>query len=116
MAYPTPPTPPSNRPDITISVLLMVLTVLTVGAGAVMGVFSVAFLDHCPRPRCSAEGAVTASMMTVAIAALVGLAGIIMTIVRLTRRKRAWPFALGTLGASMAVFVVGAFAYTAAVS
>lgn len=93
----------------------MVATVLTVGAGAVMGVFSVAFLDHCPKPRCSAEGAVTASMTTVGVAALVGLAGIITTIVRLSRRKRSWPFALGTLAACMAVFVVGAFFYGAAV-
>ena len=111
-----PPPPRSNGTDVTVSVLLMVVTVLTVGAGAMMGVFSVAFLDHCPAPRCSAEGAVTASMTTVAVAALVGLAVIITTIVRLSRRKRAWPFAVGTLAALMAVFFLGGLAYTAAVS
>lgn len=73
------------------------------------------FLDNCPPATCSVEAAVTASMTTVAIAAVVGLAGIITTIVRLAMRKRAWPFAIGTLAACMAVFFVGAMAYTGAV-
>ena len=51
-----------------------------------------------------------------AIAALVGLAGIVSTIVRLARRKSAWPFAVGTLAACIGVILVGALAYTGAVS
>ncbi len=115
MGYPMPP-PRTDGVDITVSVLLIVATVLTVGAGSFMGVMSLAVLDHCPPKTCSVEGAVTASMTTVAIAALVGLAGIITTIVRLSRRKRGWPFAVGTIIACMAVFFIGALAYTAAVS
>ena len=111
------PSPPrTNSADLTVSILLIVLTVLTVGAGSLMGVFSLAFLDNCPPQTCSVDGAVSASMTTVAIAALVGLAGIVTTIVRLATRKRAWPFAIGTLAACIAVFVVGAMAYTGAVS
>ena len=70
----------------------------------------------CPPETCSVEGAVSASMTTVAIAALVGLVGIVTTIVRLAARKRAWPFAVGTLAACVGVFFAGALAYTGAVS
>jgi hypothetical protein len=115
--WPPPPPPPrSSGADITVSVLLIVGTVLTVGAGSMMGVFSLVFLDDCPPATCSVDGAVTASTTTVAIAALVGLAGIIITIVRLARRKSAWPFAVGTIAACIGVFLVGALAYTGAVS
>jgi hypothetical protein len=31
------------------------------------------------------------------VAALVGLAGLVVTVVQLVRRKLAWPFAVGTL-------------------
>jgi uncharacterized membrane protein HdeD (DUF308 family) len=55
-------------------------------------------------------------MTTVAIAALVGLTGIITTIVRLATRKRAWPFAVGALATCVAVFLMGALAYVGAVS
>jgi len=116
---PTPliPSPPrTNGADLTVSILLIVATVLTVGTGATMGLFSVAFLDHCPPATCSVDGAVTASMTTVAIAALVGLTGIITTIVRLATRKRAWPFAVGALATCVAVFLMGALAYVGAVS
>ncbi|MEI6252797.1 MAG: hypothetical protein WCP30_08330 [Mycobacteriaceae bacterium] len=125
MGYPMPPSwppppastpPPRNAGDVTGSVVVMVVTVLVVGAGAFMGLFSVAFLDHCPPATCSAEGAVTASMTAVVVAALVAVAGIITTIVRLATRKTAWPFAIGTLGLCVGVFVLGAIAYTAAVS
>lgn len=94
----------------------MVLTVLVCGGAGVMGLFSLAFLDYCPPESCSVDGAVTTVMGTLAIAALVGLVGLILTIVRLTARKTAWPFAVGTLASCVAVFFLGAVAYTAAVS
>lgn len=110
------PVPPRNPTDVTISIIVMVLTVLVCGAGAFMGLFSLAFLDYCPPESCSVDGAVTSVMATVAIAALIGLAGVIVTIIRLTTRKRAWPFAVGTLATCIAVFFLGVFAYTAAIS
>jgi hypothetical protein len=94
----------------------MILTVLTVGFGATVGLFSLAFLDHCPPATCSVDGAVTAVMTAVGAAGVVGIAGIITTIVRLTARKSALPFALGTLLLCIAVLLAGAMAYTAAVS
>ena len=111
-----PPPPPRNTADLTVSIIVMILTVIACGGGAVMGLFSVAFLDYCPPESCSADGAVTAALATVAIAGLIGLTGLILTIVRLTTRKTAWQFAVGTLAAVVAVFFLGALAYTAAVS
>lgn len=93
----------------------MIITVLAGGAGGVMGFFSVAFLDYCPPESCSANGAVAAAMTTVGVAALIALTGLILTITRLGARKKAWPFAVGTLGAMLAVFFLGAMAYTVAV-
>lgn len=110
-----PPPPPRNAADVSISVILMVLTVLAVGAGGVMGLLSLAFLDYCPPESCSVDGAVTVAMATVAGAGLIGLTGVVFTIVRLSRRSTAWPFALATLAACLAVFFLGAIAYTAVV-
>lgn len=123
MGYPTPPmpqVPPPHKPppssvDVTISIVGLVLTVL-LGAGAVfLGIFSLAFLDYCPPASCSVEGAVTAVMTALGIAALVGLTGLVVTIVRLVRHKLAWPFAVGTLALCVVVLLGGGAAYSAAV-
>lgn len=114
--YPPPPAkPPRSAADVTISIIVLVFTAL-LGVGAVfMGIFSLAFLDYCPPATCSVEGAVTAVMGALAVAALVGLAGMIVTIVHLVRHKTAWPFAVGTLGLCLVVLFFGGMAYSAAV-
>ena len=66
----------------------MVLIVLLGGLAGFMGVFSLAFLDHCPPATCSVDGAVTAVMTALALAALVGLVGMVLTIVRLAQQNR----------------------------
>lgn len=111
-----PPPPPRNTGDVPASIVLMILTALAVGTGAVIGLFSLAFLDYCPPATCSADGAVTAVVTAVAIAGLVAIAGVITTIVRLAARKTGWPFAVGTLVLCVGVFFLGAIAYMAAVS
>lgn len=121
MGYPRPPywqppVPPRNTTDLTISVIVLVVTVLVTAAGSVMSFFVVAFLDYCPPATCSVDGAVTASLMTIAVSVLAAVAGLIVTILRLGHRKTAWPFAVGTLGVCVLVFFCGAIAYTAAVS
>ena len=110
-----PPAPPRNGADTTISIILLVLTVPLGGVAAVMGLFSLAFLDHCPPATCSVEGAVSAVMGALALTALAGLTGIVLTIVALSRRKRAWPFAVGTLTAMVVVLFGGVLAYSVAV-
>ena len=112
---PAPAEPPRSTADLTISIVVLVFTAL-LGVGAVfMGIFSLAFLDYCPPATCSAEGAVTAVTSALAVAALVGLAGMIVTIVRLVRHKKAWPFAVGTLGLCLVVLFFGGMAYSLAV-
>ena len=89
--------------DLWISITALTLTVLLGGGAAVMGLFSLAFLDYCPPESCSADGAVTAVAAALLIAAFVGAAGLIITIIQFTRRKTAWPFAIGTLVACVVV-------------
>jgi hypothetical protein len=114
--YPPPPAePPRSAADLTISIVLMVLTVVVGAGGAFLGLFFLAFLDHCPPATCSVEGAVTSVLSAVAIMALVGLAGIVVTIIQLARRKRGWPFAVGTLVLCLVVLFFGGVAYVAAV-
>ena len=54
-------------------------------------------------------------MTALGIAALVGLVGMIVTIVQLVRRKLAWPFAVGTFVLCVVVLFFGGMAYSAAV-
>jgi hypothetical protein len=100
---------------VVISIVVMIITVLVCAAGAMMGLLSLAFLDHCPPGSCSPTGAVSAAFGTVALAVLAGVTGIILTIVRLANRKPGWPFALGTLAACLGIFLLGAMAYSMAV-
>jgi hypothetical protein len=49
------------------------------------------------------------------IAVAVGTIGLTITIVRLYRRRLAWPFAIGTLGLCLFAFFVGAVGYAVAI-
>ncbi|WP_328361302.1 hypothetical protein OG976_10050 [Mycobacterium sp. NBC_00419] len=113
--YPPPAAPQRSTTDVTISIIVMVVTILMGAAAVFLGIFSLAFLDYCPPATCSAEGAVTAVVTALGVAAVVGLAGMIVTIIALTRRKRAWPFAVGTLGLCILVLFFGVVGYSAAV-
>jgi hypothetical protein len=102
--------------DIAVSVVTMAMTVLLGVAAAFMGLGSVAFLDYCPPETCSAEGAINSVLGALALAGLVTLAGILITVIRLTMRKLAWPFAVGTLVACVVILGGGVVAYSVAVS
>src|ERR1700694_434581 len=110
-----PGKPPMPTTDLWVSITALTLTVLLGVGAAVTGLFSLAFLDYCPPESCSADGAVTAVATALLIAALVGTAGLIITIVRLTRRKPAWPFAVATLVACTVVVLIGGIGYAGAV-
>jgi hypothetical protein len=106
--YPPPLKPPVSGADIAISIVALVLTVLLCAAAAFFGLFSLAFLDHCPPETCSIDGAVTAVMTSVGVALLIGVAGLVVTVVQLIGRKRGWPFAVATLVlCGLAVFLGG---------
>ncbi|MGV0606716.1 hypothetical protein [Mycolicibacterium sp. XJ1904] len=116
-AYPMPQPPkrPVSGADIAASIVALVMTAAMIVVGAVFGLFSLAFLDHCPPESCSEAGAVGAIINALLIAAAIGVAGLIVTVVQLVRRERGWPFALGTFGLCLATLIVGGFFYTLAV-
>jgi hypothetical protein len=116
MGYPVPPPrPPRNATDVAVSVVVLVLTGLLVVASGFFGVFVLAFLDHCPPESCSVDGAVTSVMSGVGLAALAGAIGLVATIVRLSTRKTAWPFAVVTLGVCALAVLAGGVAFSLAV-
>jgi Na+/H+-dicarboxylate symporter len=116
MGYPAPPyKPPMSAPDVAVSIVALVFTVLLGIAAAVLGMFSLAFLDNCPPESCSADDAVAAVAAALVIAFAIGTLGLVATIVALYRRKRAWPFAIATLVLCLIAFVLGGVGYAVAV-
>jgi hypothetical protein len=119
MTYGYPPSPPQGKPpmsgaDLGISIAAIVFTVLFGAFVAFIGIFSLAFLDTCPPATCSAGGAVTAVLTTVLALAGIGIIGIVLTIIALVRRKRAWPYAIGMFGLCVLACVAGTVGYVAA--
>lgn len=114
--YPTaPPKPPASGADIAVSVVVLILTALFGAVAGFFGIFSLAFIDHCPPATCSIDGAVTSVMMSLGIALLIGVAGLVATIVQLVRRKRGWPIAVGTLVLCVLTVFLGGVGYVMAV-
>ena len=110
-----PPKPAASGGDIAVSITALVLMVILVAAASILGLFSLAFLDSCPPATCSAEGAVTAVMTSLGIAAVVGVVGLVVTVVQLIRRKRSWPFAVGTFALCTIAVFLGGVGYVLAV-
>jgi hypothetical protein len=114
--WPSRPTkPPLSAADLTISIGALILTVLLGIAAAFFGLFSLAFLDHCPPETCSVDGAFTAVATALGVALLVGIAGLAVTVAQLIRRRPAWPFAVGALVLCTIVCVLGGIGYAVAV-
>jgi len=121
MAYPSyppqpkPPKPPIATTDLWVSIGALLVTVGFGVVAAVMGLFSLAFLDYCPPESCSAEGAATSVFTAVVAAFAIGIIGLVVTVVRLYRRQPAWPFAVGTLVLCAVAFGLGIVGYAVAV-
>ncbi|CAN5789366.1 hypothetical protein BH10ACT9_BH10ACT9_60150 [soil metagenome] len=120
MVYGMPPPPAPRKPpisgvDLGVSLTAMILTA-GFGAFAVfIGMFMLVFLDQCPPARCSVEGGITAVGATLLIAAVIGVTGLTMTIIQLTRRKLAWPFAVGAFLLCILICAIGVYYYGEAV-
>lgn len=112
---PPGPPQPSGTGDRVVSIIVLVLAALMVAAGAFLGLMLLAFLDYCPQESCSADGAVVSVVTAVGLATAVGIGGLVFTSVRMSRRKIAWPFAVGTLVLCAVVFGGGLIAYQASV-
>jgi hypothetical protein len=112
---PQPQKPPIATADLWVSISGLVLTVGFGAVAAVMGLFSLAFLDYCPPESCSAEGAATAVFTALLAALAIGVIGLVVTVIQLLRRKPAWPFAVGTLVLCVVAVGLGAVGYAMAV-
>ena len=112
--YPPNSKPPLSTADLWISISVLTVTGLMGAVAAVGGLFSLAFLDYCPPESCSADGASRAVLTSLLIAALFGVAGLTITIIRLVRRKPGWPFAVATLVVCGVVLLAGFVGYIAA--
>lgn len=110
-----PPKPPVSGGDIAVSVTALILTVVLGAVASFFGLFSLAFIDSCPPASCSVEGAVTAVMVALSIAAVIGVVGLVVTVVQLFRRKRSWPFAVATLALCTITVFLGGVGYVLAV-
>lgn len=114
--YPPPPPPaPRSAADMTISIVVLVLTAVMGAVAVFFGVFSLAFLDHCPPETCSVDGAVNAVFTALLVAAGVGVVGLVFTVVALIRRATAWPYAIATFALCALTLFLGALGYGAAV-
>jgi hypothetical protein len=112
----TPASAPQRRTwDVVVSVAALVIAAVVIAMGVLVGVFALAFLDSCYAPRCSEGGAWTAVGAGLVAAAVIGVAGMVATIIRIVRRRPAWPFAASALVLAVLVLAVGAIGYTAAV-
>lgn len=102
--------------DRVISIIAMAVTVLGAAGAAFMGLMMMAFTDHCPPATCHVERGVDLLFAGFGLAALIAVVGIALTIIRLTRRLRAWPFAVTGLVLTGAACLLALAGYTSAVS
>jgi undecaprenyl pyrophosphate phosphatase UppP len=112
---PAPTKSPISTTDLWISIGALTLTVLLGVAAAAFGFFSLAFLDYCPPESCSGDDAVTAVVTALLVAVIVGVAGLVLTLIQLHRRKPGWPFAVTTLVLGLMVWVMGGVGYGLAI-
>jgi hypothetical protein len=100
--------------DIALSVVFLVLATLVGIVGAFFAFLGLAFIDYCP-PGCSVDAAVNAQIAAVIGVVVIGIVGLIATIVLLVTRRRAWWVALLTLVLIIVALVLGWVGETIAV-
>ncbi|MFG1932818.1 hypothetical protein ACGFK1_19560 [Mycobacterium sp. NPDC048908] len=113
--HPSPSKPPIATADLWISIVVLVMTVAFGVLAATMGLFLLAFLDHCPPETCSVDGAVSAVGTTLLAVCGIGVVGMVVTVIQLYRRKPGWPFAVATLLLCGVAVVLGGVGYSIAV-
>ena len=105
-----------SRPvDLAFTITLLVIGWALLVCYAVVGLFLLAFLDHCPPESCSTDGAVNAVFLggLVALGLLVVLC--IVALVRLIGRRSAWWVGLIAILAVAGGGALGILRYFAAV-
>ena len=119
MTYPGFPPPAAKPPvsglDMAVSITALVLTVLGGAVAAFLGLFMMAFTDYCPPATCDIDTGVAAMFTGFIAAGALWIAGLVMTIVALVRRSKAWPWAIGTLVLCAGACLLGIAGYLVAV-
>ena len=112
---PPPAKPPMSRADLIWSIVMLVLTYAGGAVAAFVGVFVMAFTDNCPPATCHIDTGINIMFAAFVVAAVLALAGTVLTVVRLMARASAWPFALITLGVCAMACLVAIAGYIKAV-
>jgi fucose 4-O-acetylase-like acetyltransferase len=71
--------------------------------------------NYCPPDSCSAEGAATAVSIALLAAFVIGVVGLVVTVIQLYRCKPGWPFAVATFALCARAVVLGGVGYAMAV-
>ncbi|MUL77242.1 hypothetical protein [Mycolicibacterium sp. CBMA 226] len=112
---PPPARPPISGGDLAASISALVLTYVGGGVAAFFAVFAMAFTDYCPPATCHIDAGINAMAAGFIAAIVVALAGTVVTVIRLVKRRPAWPFAVGTLGLCAVLCALAIGGYIAAV-
>ena len=101
--------------DVVLTIVLLISTLAVLLASAFFDFIAIAFTDTCPEP-CHA-GAGVAVVFTVWISsAVLALIGIVVAILRLVRRRRAWWCAAIALALVIAGSIAAFWLYAGIVS
>lgn len=105
-----------GRPlDIAASITLLVVAWALFACYAVIGLFLLAFIDHCPTESCSTDDAFDALALG-GVGILAVLAALsVWAVVRMVRRRRSWWVGLVGILAVAAGAALGVVGYGAAV-
>jgi hypothetical protein len=94
-----PPARVRKGSDIAFTITLIVFTIITWVAGAFISYLGLAFFGSCNEKGCSGQQLIDGGLVLI----ILGVLGILASIVMLIIKRRGWPVALITLG----VVVIG---------
>jgi uncharacterized BrkB/YihY/UPF0761 family membrane protein len=92
--------------DVAATSTLLVVTVAAVALATLLQLFSIAFIDYCPPETCDSTAGVVSQLVVFGAMGLVALAAVVIGVVRLVRRRRAWWVALLALAVEAALWVL----------
>jgi hypothetical protein len=113
-AYP-PVRPHRAKWDIALSVLLLIVSLIVWIVAACAGFMMLAFTDFCAVETCHIHQASVSIAVSLAIAAVMIVAGTVLATIWFIRRQMCWPFAAAALVLSVMAEVIGFAGYIAAV-
>lgn len=92
--------------DFAASIVALILAAVVLGLGGIVCLMTLMFLDGCTDSCDRAELARNTLLMLFGSVG-VGIAGLVVTVLRLRNRSLAWPVAVVTLVLVTAIFAIG---------